>query len=162
MAKPKYEIWLSEDGLLQLSAWARNGLNREQIAHNIGINRKTLAEWEKKYPPISNALSRAREVADIIVENSLYKKCTGYNASVKKNHKLRRVEYDAETGRKIREWDELVEGVEEVHIPADTAAQKYWLGNRKPDTWKDKQVTEEKVDTEVTVHFEGGVNDYAV
>lgn len=162
MAKPKYEKWLTENGLLQLEAWARNGLSREEIAHNMGINRKTLTEWEKKYPPIGNALSRAREVADIIVENALYKKCIGYNATVKKLHKLRRVEYDPETGRKTREYDELVEGIEEVHVPADTTAQKYWLGNRKPDTWKDKQITEEKVDTEVTVHLEGGANDYAV
>ena len=32
MAKGKYEQWLTEEGLLQLEAWARNGLTDEQIA----------------------------------------------------------------------------------------------------------------------------------
>lgn len=42
MAKGKYEQWLTEEGLLQLEAWARNGLTDEQIAANIGISRSTL------------------------------------------------------------------------------------------------------------------------
>ena len=29
-------------------------------------------------------------------------------------------------------------GIDEVHIPADTTAQIFWLKNRKPDKWRDK------------------------
>lgn len=42
MAKGKYEQWLTEEGLLQLEAWARNGLTDEQIAANIGCACSTL------------------------------------------------------------------------------------------------------------------------
>jgi len=28
---------------------------------------------------------------------------------------------------------------EEIHMPADTTAQIFWLKNRKPSKWKDKQ-----------------------
>ena len=35
MAKGKYEYWLTDDGLLLLAAWARDGLTDEQIANNI-------------------------------------------------------------------------------------------------------------------------------
>ena len=56
--------------LLQLEAWARNGLTDEQIAANIGIRRETLIEWKKKYSNISNTLKRGKEVVDIQVENS--------------------------------------------------------------------------------------------
>ena len=40
MAKGKYEHWLTEEGLLQLEAWARNGLTDEQIASNSRSGRK--------------------------------------------------------------------------------------------------------------------------
>lgn len=78
MAKGKYEEWLTEENLLVLEAWAMDGLTNEQIAHNIGINVKTLWEWSEKHLPIRNALKKGREVADIHVENTLYKlACAG-------------------------------------------------------------------------------------
>lgn len=134
----KYEEWLTEDGLLKLAAWSRDGLTKEQIAHNCGCSLSTLKEWCKKYPAISTALSRAREVTDIIVENSTYKSANGYTVRLAKTFKLKSVEFDPNTGRKVREREYLEEGFEEVHIPANVQAQQFWLKNRKPDVWKAK------------------------
>ena len=58
---------------------------------------------------------------------------------VKKLFKCKVVEYDETTGRKIREEEILREGTEETHVPADTTAQIYWLNNRKPEKWRQKQ-----------------------
>jgi transposase len=78
MAKGKYEEWLTEDGLILIEGWARDGLTDEQIAHNMGISRSTLKEWKKDYPAISAALKKTKEVVDREVENALYKKaCEG-------------------------------------------------------------------------------------
>ena len=132
----KYEKWLEPDGLLLLEAWARDGLSDAQIAEKCGIQRPTLYEWKKKYPDISDALKRGKEVVDIEVENALLKKALGYTVEIKKTFKVRRVEY--ENGKKLREEEELVAGYDEVHIPADTVAQKFWLANRKPKTWREK------------------------
>lgn len=74
MAKGKYEYWLTEDGLLLLTAWARDGLTDDQIANNIGINVKTLWIWKNTYSPIGNALKKGKEIIDIQVENALLKK----------------------------------------------------------------------------------------
>jgi len=74
MAKGKYEHWLTEDGLILLRGWARDGLTMAQIAHNMGISRTTLAEWAKKYPDISNAIKKGREVVIYELENALIKK----------------------------------------------------------------------------------------
>ena len=134
----KYEEWLTEDGLLKLEAWARNGLTQEELAHNCGCSLSTFKTWCKKYPPISQAISRAREVTDIIVENSLYKSANGYTVRLAKTFKLKRVEFDPETGRKTMEREYLEEGYEEQHIPANVQAQKFWLINRKPEDWKEK------------------------
>jgi hypothetical protein len=78
MAKGKYEYWISEDGLILIEGWARDGLTDEQIAHNIGIRRSTLSEWKKTFPDIADALKKTKEVVDRQVENALFKKaCEG-------------------------------------------------------------------------------------
>ena len=74
IAKGKYNKWLDADGLILLQGWARDGLTDEQIAHNIGISTVTLYDWKKKFPNISNALKKGKEVVDFAVENALLKK----------------------------------------------------------------------------------------
>ena len=64
MAKGKYADWLGADGLLLVEAWARDGLTEEQIAHNMGITRETLRVWKNKFPAISSALKKGKEVVD--------------------------------------------------------------------------------------------------
>ena len=39
---------------------------------------------------------------------------------------------------KVKEYEEIVEVDDEVHIPADTLAQIYWLKNRQVKKWRDK------------------------
>lgn len=138
MAKGKYEYWLTEDGLVLLRAWARDGLDYAKIAQKCGVCRDTLNEWRKSYPVISDALTRGREIVDVEVENSLLKKCHGYTVDLEKSFKCKRVEYDPDTGKRIREYEELVTGIDQMHVPADTVAQKFWLINRKRDTWQNE------------------------
>ena len=77
-SKGKYERWLTEEGLELVTGWARRGLTDEQIAHNCGITAKTLYEWKKKFSKFCEALKNGKEVADIQVENALYKRAVGY------------------------------------------------------------------------------------
>lgn len=137
MAKGKYQEWLTKEGLLRLEAWARDGLTDEQIAHNMGIARSTLNEWKKKYSDFSDALKKGKEVVDIEVENALLKKSLGFKVSVKKAFKVKKVDY--ENGKRLREYEEVVQAEEEVYIPPDVTAQIFWLKNRKPAEWRDKK-----------------------
>lgn len=100
MAKGKYQRWLEPDGLTLLEGWARDGLTDEQIAKNCGCNAGTLYEWKKKYPEISEALKKGKEVVDYEVENALLQSARDGN----------------------------------------TTAQIFWLKNRRPDKWRDKQL----------------------
>lgn len=127
MAKGKYEYWLSPDGLLKLEAWARDGLIDEQIAENIGINPATLYDWKKKYPEISEALKRGKEVVDIEVENALLKRALGYEYTETKTE-----EYIVE-GVPVKRVTKTVKEV----VP-DTTAQIFWLKNRRSGQWRDK------------------------
>ena len=131
MAKGKYQEWLTPDGITRLEAWARDGLTDEQIAHNMGICRDTLIEWKKKFPDISDALKRGKEVLDIEVENALLKRALGYDYTEE------RVEVSKENGKKSVKTTQTVK-----HVPPDTTAQIFWLKNRRPDRWRDKQQLE--------------------
>lgn len=136
MAKGKYAKWLEPEGLLLLESWARDGLTDEQIAHNMGISRKTLAEWKKKYGDISDTLKKGKEIVDIQVENALLKKALGMKETVKKAIKVREVKYN--DGKRVSEKEHIEYVDEEVFVPPDTTAQIFWLKNRKPDKWRDK------------------------
>lgn len=138
MATGKYQRWLEPDGLLLLAAWARDGLNDEEIAKKCGISVATLYNWKRDHLEILEALSRGKEPVDVEVENATHKLALGYTVPVKKTFKLRRVEYDPVTGKKLREYEELATGYDEIHVPANVNAQKFWLGNRKPEVWRDK------------------------
>lgn len=145
-AKGRYKEWLEEEKLGLIAGWARNGLTKEQIAHNMGISLTTLKDWCKKHPPISTALKKNREIADTIIENALFERAKGGIHKVKKTFKLKHTYYDAQ-GRKC-EKEELAVGIDEVYIPGDTTAQIFWLKNRKPEDWRDKREVENKVEFE--------------
>lgn len=71
MAKGKFQRWLEPDGLILLEGWARDGLTDEKIADKIGVSRSTLNDWKKRFPDISDALKKGKEVVDFQVENAL-------------------------------------------------------------------------------------------
>lgn len=131
MAKGKYHEWIEPDGLLKLGAWARDGLVDEQIAENMGIHPSTLYEWKKKYPEINEALKKGKEVVDIQVENALLKRAMGY----KYIEQTKELVKDPLTNKvNLQVTKEVIKEVQ-----PDVTAQIFWLKNRKPAEWRDKQ-----------------------
>ncbi|MBN8200487.1 hypothetical protein [Bacillus sp. NTK034] len=129
----KYDEWLTDEGLIKIEGWARDGLTEEQIAYNMGIARQTLNEWKKKFTSISDTLKRGKEVVDRQVENALLKRALGYEFTEVT------IEGGVETKRVIKQ------------IAPDTTAQIFWLKNRKPEEWRDKQNIEHSGDTGVRI-----------
>lgn len=132
MARGKYQEWLEPESLVLLEGWARDGLSDEQLAKNMGIATGTLYTWKNKYQEINEALKKGKEVADYEVENAMHKSAIGYFVEETKTCinevegvKTRRVE-------KTKKW-----------IPPNTAAQIFWLKNRRPDKWREKPENEE-------------------
>lgn len=137
MARSKSEYWLTPDGLLLIEGWARDGLTDEQIAKNMGCAYSTLRDWRDRYPALSAALKKGKEVVDREVENALLKKAKGYTVDLVKTFKVKRAVY--ENGKKVEEYEELQQGIDQMHVPADTTAQIFWLKNRKPEDWRDRR-----------------------
>ena len=74
------------------------------------------------------------------VEDALYRRACGYKVKLKKSYKVKTVEYDRDTGKKVEEREDLKEGFEEVHIPADVRVCAYYLNNRSPARWREHPV----------------------
>lgn len=179
MAKGKYQEWLTEEGLLKLEAWARNGLTDDQIASNMGVSVATLYNYKKKYLEILEALKKGKEVVDTQVENALLKRALGYkytedkylvvemdddeywealdlHIKVFKMENPEATDFDIEKERLSfsRNKKVLVEQKTKEVVP-DTTAQIFWLKNRKPQEWRDKQIVQHDGQVKVSNPYEG-------
>ena len=137
MAKSRYDE-LVEPKLDLIKGWARNGLTLEDIAHNLGITRQTLAGYTKTHKELKEAIEEGKEIADLRVENALYQKAIGYYSEEEKVVTVK--DPDGETRPEVVKY--------RVYNKPDITAIIYWLKNRKPGTWRDK--IEENIDTSET------------
>lgn len=134
MAKGKFQRWLEPDGLILLTGWARDGLTDEQLAKNMGITTATLYEWKNRFPTISETLKKGKEVIDYEVAGALLKRALGYKYKEITREQVR----DPETGEyKLQITKEVTK-----EVAPDVTAQIFWLKNRKPKDWRDKQEIE--------------------
>ena len=109
----KYKYWISEEGLLLIEGWAKDGLTDKQIAAKIGISKQTFYDWQKRYPDFSDSLKRGKEVIDRKVENALLKRALGYS-------------YDEITEITDEKGRTTTKVITKQVIP-DTTAQIFWL-----------------------------------
>ena len=124
----------SEDNLIRIAAWTRNGLSEEHIAKNLGISYMTFrrAKKDPEYgEQICAALINTKDVVDFEVENQLFKRAIGY-------------EYD-----EVKEEYEMgvltKRTVTKKIVPPDVSAQIFWLKNRKPTDWRDRREVDNTV-----------------
>lgn len=115
------------DNLDKIKAWIANGVTIKQIADNLHISKQTLYKYLHETEEGLDIIKNSRQPAVEDLENTLYTSARGYVRTVTKYVKLKRCEY--EEGRKVREWEELVECEEEVYFPPDTTAGIFLLKN---------------------------------
>ncbi|MBQ9781032.1 MAG: hypothetical protein IJW00_08815 [Clostridia bacterium] len=78
------------------------------------------------------------------VEDAICRRAEGYKVELRKTLKVKRVDYDPDTGKKTCEREELMPGVEEIHVPGDVRAAAYFLNNRDPERWCEHPNTAEE------------------
>lgn len=142
MAKSKYESHVAPH-IDKITLWAEKGATAKEIAKKLNVAYSTFRKYvdegnkgDERYSALAAAFTQACEVPDDEVEASLYKLCNGYNAPIAKNFKVKEIVFDPNTGRKIKEVEKLVVGIDEVHVQANVTAQMFWLANRRGDRWK--------------------------
>lgn len=111
-------------------ALALAGRTDEQIAEELGVTTSTFYLWKKTYPIFSEALSQGKAEPDAMVERSLFELATGY-------------EYDAEKPLVVAGpqgmGSEIQVAKYREKVPPNAASCIFWLKNRRPNRWRDKQ-----------------------
>lgn len=128
-------IWESriKGQLDMIEGWARNGLKNGDIAKNLRITRHTMNNYLKQYPEFADTIERGRYHGDLIVENAMFKRATGYRyAEVTKERQKVMAADGSWTGAY-----EMVETKRVIkQVDGDVNAQKYWLEHRSPVRWE--------------------------
>ena len=142
----KVDYWLTDDGLILIEAWARDGYLLNEIADRMGIERYTLSKWRKRYPEIAQALNTGKELVDYKVENALLKAALGYTTK----------EIKVTLGKKIINGEvfEVLKETTTREVAPNVTACMAWLNNRKHDQWKrnrDKVLELDEEDSNINI-----------
>ena len=142
------DYWLSDDGLVLLEAWARDGYKYMDIAERMDITPQLLSKWKKRYPEIGQALQSGKEVVDYKVENALLKSALGFTTK----------EITVTIGRRQinGEWVNITKETKTKEVIPNVTACLAWLNNRKPDVWKKNRdnivdIEDEESDVKITI-----------
>lgn len=105
----------------------RLGATDKEFARAVGVTEQTVNNWKKQDSQFFESLSEMKAHADREVERSLYEKAIGYSHSAVKHH--------------VIDGAVVETPYTERYPPSDTAAI-FWLKNRQPKRWRDKQELE--------------------
>lgn len=113
-----------------LAAWtlAIKGMIDKEIAAKLSISTGTLAAWKNLYPEFLSAIKSGKGIANAKVERALYKRATGYKYKEKK--------------KIVGTFGDPRTEVTTKQVVPDTTACIFWLKNRNPGDWRDKQEME--------------------
>lgn len=123
--------------LTQVERLARKGWTDEEMAAFFEVDRATWYRWKAKDQRFCDALKDWKQEADSRVERSLYERAIGYE-----HPDMHVSSYQGQVS---------LTPIQKKYAP-DTAAAIFWLKNRDPENWRDKQEVERT--DRVTVTFD--------
>lgn len=120
----------------QAARLCRAGMTDGEVAEFFGKHRTTIYRWCAMHPEFGDAMQLGGDLPDSRVERALYHRANGYDWLEQQAFKVKDVKWVK--GQKTeRERVEIVEVRRAV--PPDTSAAMFWLKNRRPDNWRDRQ-----------------------
>ena len=126
MARPSAKK-IIKDNLDRIEKWVAAGLSMKEVAANLGISERTLYKYKANDEQFMQCVKKGRQVAVEILENTMFKSASGFVQSVKKYEKVKRCTY--KNGKKLKEWEEIIELEEEVYFKPDVTAGIFLLKN---------------------------------
>ena len=108
----------------QVEKLCKLGAIDKEIADFFEVNEDTINEWKLQHSKFSESIKKGKVEADMAVSQRLFERATGYEhpEDVIMNYK----------GEPI-----IVPTTK--HYPPDTTAMIFWLKNRQPAQWRDRQ-----------------------
>lgn len=118
----------------QVQKLCRLGATDKEIADFFNVVESTVNLWKTQYPEFSESIKAGKIDADANVAQRLYERAMGF-------------EHDSEEIKVVSVGNNGGSEVERVPIrkvyPPDSTAAIFWLKNRRPKDWRDKQEVEQ-------------------
>jgi DNA-binding XRE family transcriptional regulator len=114
----------TEAMLKQAATLSELGLTDAKMADFFGVSESTLNNWKQSHPDFLESLKTGKAIADEKVERALYERAIGYE----------------HPDSHVSNFQGSITVTPIVkHYPPDTTAGIFWLKNRKPEQWREKQ-----------------------
>jgi hypothetical protein len=122
---------------LLAEGYAREGFNDKQIADKLGIGLSSFYKYQREFSEFLESLKKGKAPVDFKAENALLKRVLGYTYE----EKTTEMRIDEKGNTKP-----VVVKIVKKEVPPETTAIIFWLKNRRPDKWREKQSIEVEVE----------------
>lgn len=99
----------------------------DELAEFFDVHVSTINQWKHDYPEFSDSIKKGKSIADAKVAQALFHRATGYSHE--------------DVDIKMYEGG-IIETPYTKYYPPDATSAIFWLKNRQPKKWRDKQITE--------------------
>lgn len=106
------------------------GATDKEIGDFFGVTEQTINNWKADFPNFFESIKAGKIKADALVAHKLYHRAIGYKHDAVK---ILTVPRGGNTG------SDVVHEPYVEHYPPDPTSAIFWLKNRRPDLWRDKQ-----------------------
>ena len=124
-----------ESNLNQVISMLKDGCKDKEIIEFLGISRSAWKAKKKSNSELKKAIEEVLDSRNEEVEEALFKCCKGYHYWEEVATKVKE-EYEGQDGQVLVREDVKISNVKKYKGP-DLAAQKFWLGNKKKNAWKE-------------------------
>ncbi len=104
------------------------GATDEEMADFFEVTETTINNWKIEFPEFFESIKKGKQVADGNVADRLYQRALGF-------------EHDSEE-IKVADGEVVRVPVRKIY-PPDPTSMIFWLKNRQPKKWRDKQEIEQ-------------------
>lgn len=103
------------------------GATDAELGEFFDVDERTINNWKIDYPEFFQSIKKGKQIADAKVAQALFHRATGYSHE--------------DVDIKVIEGN-IVQTPLVKYYPPDATSAIFWLKNRQPTKWRDKQVTE--------------------
>lgn len=113
------------------------GATDAKLADFFGVCVDTINEWKLTYNEFSASIKKGKEYADAVIAESLYNRALGM--TINKQVAVKLTEKTPDGNGWIHQTEDIKIVTLTEDVPPDPTSVIFWLKNRQPKEWRDKQ-----------------------
>lgn len=134
--------WETEDSLLLLRGWKRDGLDDKDIAKKVGVTAETLCRWKSRSETIRQALNKTKEIVDRDLEETMFQRAKGFFV----DEKVCEYRYD-ENGNRVLTYEKITT----KFIPGSETMQIFLAKHQIRDKWNEDKTDDDKAEQKARI-----------